>query len=75
VPPASEDVVTLRGGALMVMLRPAVCLVWFGVCESVTAAVKAIAPTVGPDGVPVIAPVAAFKERPDGKLPAEILQV
>ena len=40
-----------------------------GLSESVTVTVKLIVPTCGPVGVPVMAPVAAFSERPAGKLP------
>jgi hypothetical protein len=50
------------------MLRLAVA-VFVGLSESVTVTVKLIVPTSGPVGVPVIAPVEGFRERPAGKLP------
>jgi len=68
LPPASEPVVTLSVGALMVMLRLAVAVL-LGLSESVTVTVKLIGPTFGPVGVPVIAPVAALRVSPAGKLP------
>ena len=67
-PFGKDCVVTLSGGALMVMLRAAVAVL-VGFSESVTVTVKTTGPTSGPVGVPVIAPVAAFSVRPAGKLP------
>jgi hypothetical protein len=61
-------VVTLKAGALTVMPRFAVAVL-VGLSESVTVTVKLIVPTCGPVGVPVIAPVELFNERPAGKLP------
>jgi hypothetical protein len=46
-----------------------------GVCESFTVSVKFDVPVKVPDGVPEMTPVAAFKDRPAGKLPAVTLQV
>jgi len=40
-----------------------------GLSESVTVTVKLIVPTCGPVGVPVIAPVDVFSDKPAGKLP------
>ena len=68
VPPVSEVVVTVKVGALMAMLRLAVALL-AGLSESVAITVKLVVPTNGPVGVPVIAPVDVFSERPAGKLP------
>jgi len=39
---------------------------------SATVTVKLIVPTIGPVGVPVIAPVAEFSARPAGRLPVVI---
>ena len=69
MPPASEAVVTLSVGALTVILKFADCVVALGVAESVTVTAKLIGPTVGPVGVPVIAPVAALRLNPAGRLP------
>ena len=71
-PPASVVVVTLSGGALMTMLRfaEAVCLV--GDSLSVTVTVKLTVPVRVPLGLPEIAPVLAFNERPAGRLPVVI---
>ena len=68
VPPGSVNVVTLSGGALMVMLRLAFAVL-AGFSESVTVTVKLICPTCGPVGLPVIAPVEAFSVSPAGRLP------
>jgi hypothetical protein len=72
VPPASDVVVTLHTGALMMMLKFAdeVCLV--GVSLSVTVTVKLTVPVKVPLGLPEITPVLAFKDSPAGKLPAVI---
>jgi hypothetical protein len=68
-PPASEVVVTLSGGELMVMLRFAVAVFFVGDSLSVTVTVKLTGPVNVPLGVPVIAPVLAFNESPAGRLP------
>jgi hypothetical protein len=68
-PVASEVVVTLSAGAVMVMLRFAVDACVVGVSESVTVTPKLIGPVTLPVGVPVIWPVEAFNARPAGKLP------
>ena len=68
-------VVTLNGAAEIVILSVFVADCAVGVSESVTFAVKLIAPVVVPVGVPVIAPVDAFSVRPAGRLPLEILHV
>ena len=57
--------------ALMAMLRFALA-VFAGDSESVTVTVKLMVPTCGPVGVPVIAPVDALSESPEGKLPVVI---
>jgi len=74
-PPASVVVVTLSGGALMTMLRfaDAVCLV--GDSLSVTVTVKLTVPVRVPLGLPEIAPVLVFNERPAGRLPVVIAHV
>lgn len=72
-PVGSEVVVTLKVGALMVMLRAAEAVL-AGDSESVTLTVKLMTPTSGPVGVPVIAPVAALSESPAGKLPTVTAQ-
>src|ERR1700733_6519762 len=66
-PPASDVVVTFSGVALITMLRfaDAVCLVG----DSLSVPVKV------PLGVPEIAPVLAFKDRPAGRLPVVIAHV
>jgi hypothetical protein len=58
----------VNGGALIVMLRFAVAVL-VGLSESVTVTVKLIAPTCGPVGLPVIAPVEALRLSPAGRLP------
>jgi hypothetical protein len=68
VPAARVEVVTLSGGAVTLILRFAVAVL-VGLSESVTVTVKLIVPTCGPVGVPVIAPVEAFRLNPAGKLP------
>ena len=74
LPPGSDVVITLRVETLMAMLRFAVA-VFFGVSESVTVTVKLTVPVSVPLGVPEIAPVAAFKVNPAGRLPTVIAQV
>jgi len=69
VPPASDVVVTLSGGALTVMLRLALLVACVGVCESVAVTVKFVVPVSVPLGVPEIAPVPEFKLNPAGRLP------
>ena len=74
-PPASDVVVTLSGGALITMLRfaEAVCLV--GDSLSVTVTVKLTVPVRVPLGLPEIAPVLVFNERPAGRVPVVIAHV
>lgn len=55
-------------GAVIVMLSAADA-VFAGDSESVTVTVKLMVPTSVPVGVPLIAPVDAFRERPAGRLP------
>ncbi len=74
VPPASVVVVTLKGGALMVMLKLAVFVALAGVCESVRVTVKFEVPVKVPVGVPEITPM-LLKVKPAGKLPAVLLHV
>ena len=74
-PPASDVVVTLNSGALMMMLRLAVVVACVGVCESVAVTVKLAVPVKIPLGVPEIAPVAEFKANPAGRLPVVTAQV
>ena len=71
-PPASDVVVTLNSGALMMMLKFAdeVCLVGDSLSDTVT--VKLTVPVKVPVGVPEIAPVLAFNDRPAGRLPVVI---
>jgi len=61
---------TGAGGRLIVMLR-AFEPVCFGLLLSVTVTVK-LDVVFGPSGVPLIAPVLAFKLNPAGKVPALI---
>lgn len=68
VPAGRELVVTVRVVALIAMLRFALA-VFAGDSESVTVTLKLMVPTCGPVGVPVIAPVDALRESPEGKLP------
>ena len=68
-------VVTFSVGALMMMLRLSYAFFLVGDSESVTATVKLVVPTNGPVGFPVMAPVVAFKLKPAGRLPLEIVQV
>ena len=75
VPPGKELVVTESGGALIEILRFADFVAAAGVCESFTVIVKFDVLVKVPDGVPEITPVAAFKDRPAGKLPAVTLHV
>jgi hypothetical protein len=60
--------------ALIVMLRAAFAVL-VGLSESVTVTVKLVAPTNGPVGVPVIAPVPEFRLKPAGKLPTVTAQL
>jgi hypothetical protein len=71
-PLGSELVTTLRGAAVMVMLRAAVAVAPVGCSASVTFTVKLIGPVTLPVGVPEIAPVLEFNDSPAGKLPALI---
>ena len=70
--PAGRLVVVIANAAFTVMLRFAVAES-FGLEESVTFAVKFVVPEAV--GVPVIAPVLAFRVRPAGKLPELMLHV
>ena len=74
VPPASEVVATLSGGALTAMLKLAVLVAFVGVCESVTVTVKFEVPVKVPFGLPVMVP-ALLKVKPAGKLPAVTLHL
>ena len=74
VPPASDVVVTLSGGALTVMLRLALVVPCAGVCESVKVTVKLDVPVKVPLGVPEITP-ALLKLKPAGRFPALLLHV
>lgn len=74
VPPARDVVVTLKAGALIVMLRLAVVVALVGVCESVRVTVKFEVPINVPLGVPEITP-ALLRLRPEGKLPAVLLHL
>jgi hypothetical protein len=65
-PAGREFVVTDRAG-LTTMLKFAVAVLAVGVSESVTVTVKFAVPEAV--GVPEIAPVAALRVRPAGKLP------
>jgi len=67
-------VVTVSCGAVMTMLRLCVA-VFVGDSESVTVTVKPIVPTAGPIGLPVMAPVLAFRLSPAGRLPVVTAQV
>lgn len=64
-----EVVVTLSGATEITMLRLAVAVAPVGVSESVAVTVKLSVPTKVPLGVPEMTPVAAFKVRPEGRLP------
>lgn len=75
VPPASDCVVTLSGGALMTMLKFADALCLVGDSLSVTVTVKLTVPVNVPLGLPEIAPVLVFNDRPAGRLPVVIAQV
>ncbi len=61
--------VTVSAATEMVMLRLAVAFAPVGVSESVTVTVKLSVPTNVPVGVPEITPVAAFNDKPAGRLP------
>jgi hypothetical protein len=69
-PPTSDEVVTLNGGALMTILRFADALCLVGDSLSVTVTVKLTVPVRVPLGLPEIAPVLAFNDKPAGKVPA-----
>jgi ABC-type Fe3+-hydroxamate transport system substrate-binding protein len=68
-PVASEEVVTLNGGAEMAMLRFAEAVWTVGVSESVAVTAKLMGPVTTPVGVPEITPVLAFNDNPDGRAP------
>ena len=62
-------VVTVRAGAVMVMLRFACAVSPVGVCESVTVTVKFVVAVVAvPVGMPEITPVVVFSVNPGGRL-------
>ena len=61
--------VTLSGATEIAMLKLALAFAWVGVSESFTVTVKLSVPTNVPVGVPEITPVAAFSDKPAGKLP------
>ena len=67
--------VTFRVGALMVMLRFAEEVFLVGDSLSVTVTVKFVVPVKVPPGVPEIAPVLVFSERPAGRVPVVIAHV
>ena len=75
VPPASDCVVTFSGGALMTMSRFADALCLVGDSLSVAVTVKFTVPVNVPLGLPEIAPVLVFNDRPAGRLPVVIAQV
>ena len=66
-----NDVLVIASAGLTVMLKAPVCLAFV---ESVTWAVK-FAVALGPVGVPVMAPVLEFSNKPAGKLPTVMAQV
>ena len=72
VPDASEEVVMERGVPVTVMER-ATALDWMGLLLSYTLAVKTDVPPC--IGVPVMAPVEAFKTRPAGRTPGPMDQL
>ena len=75
-PSGSEpEVVTLKGATEIAMLRFALAVLAVGVSESVTVTVKLSVPTKVPLGVPEMTPVAAFRLRPEGRLPVVTAQV
>lgn len=74
-PPASDVVVTLSGVALIAMLRFADAVCFVGDSLSVTDTVKLTVPVKVPVGVPEIAPVLVFNNRPAGRLPVVIAHV
>ena len=61
-----------RGAALTTILNACVCVCW-GLPESTALTVKLLVPSAV--GVPVMPPVAVFRERPVGRLPLARLQV
>ena len=66
----AEVVVTLSAATVIVMLNAWLAVFPAGVSESVTVTVKLTGPVVVPPGVPEITPVAEFKVKPEGRLPA-----
>jgi len=70
-----DVVVTLRGATEIAILRLALAMPPVGVSASVTVTVKLSVPTNVPVGVPEMTPVAAFKDKPEGRLPVEIAHV
>jgi len=71
----AEVVVTLNAATVIVILNAWIAVLPLGVSESVTVTVKLTGPVVVPVGVPEITPVAAFKVRPEGRLPVVTAQV
>lgn len=67
ITPAGKVLVVTDSAGFTTMLRLAVAVLAVGVSESVTVTVKFAVPAVV--GVPEIAPVAALRFRPNGKLP------
>lgn len=65
--PAGSEVVVTDRAAFTTMLKLAVAVLAVGVSESVTVTVKFAVPEAV--GVPEMAPVAALRVRPAGKLP------
>ena len=72
--PLVSDVVLITSGCgVMVRVRLAVAA-WVGDAESVTLNVSGVAVTATP-GVPLITPVDAFSDNPDGSVPPVSAQV
>ena len=69
ITPAGREFVVTDKAGLTTMLRFAGAVFAVGVSESVTVTVKFVVPTAAVVGVPEIAPVAALRVRPAGKLP------
>ena len=74
VPPFSDVVVMVRMGGAMVNVRLEVCAVCAGDPESVTLKVSGVALTATL-GVPLISPLAALSDSPEGNVPAVNCQV
>jgi hypothetical protein len=67
ITPAGREFVVTDTAGFTVILKLAVAVFAVGVSESVTVTVKIEVPV--PAGVPDMAPVAAFRLSPPGKLP------